>query len=69
MKPLTRTILAQSEDSAITAMSVPVEEKWDEARRDSQTYRTPDNRPTPIRRWREVQIIKSGLLPTERGLR
>lgn len=66
---LTRSLLAQSEDSATTVMSVPVEEKWDEARRDSQTYRTPDGRPTPIRRWREVQIIKSSLLPTEKGWR
>lgn len=66
---LTRTLLAQSEDSPTTAMNVSVEEKWEEERRDSRSYRTPTGRPAPIRRWREVQIIKSGLLPTEKGWR
>lgn len=66
---LTRTLLAQSEDSPTTAMGVAVEEKWEEARRDSKTCRTPDGQPAPIRRWREVQIIRSGLLPTEKGWR
>lgn len=63
------TLFAQSEDSPTTAMSVAVEEKWAEARRDSGSCRTPAGRTAPIRRWREVQIIRSGLIPTEKGWR
>lgn len=66
---LQREVYAQPEDSPSTLMSVRVEQKWEEARRDSQVHRTPDGKPGFIRRWREVQILRSGLLPTEKACR
>ena len=66
---LRRELLAQSEDSPGTVMRVPVEDKWDEERRSRGHRRTADGNPWPVRRWREVQVIRSAMLPTEKGWR
>lgn len=65
----TRELYTQAEDSPDTVMSVPVQDKWNQERRDRGTHRTPDGKPWPIRRWREVQIIQSAILPTEKNWR
>lgn len=66
---LRRELLAQPEDSPETLMSVPVEERWDEERRSRGQHQTPEGKPWPVRRWREVQIIRSAPLPTEKDWR
>lgn len=66
---LTRTLAAQAEDTPDTLMSVPVEQKWDEERRSRGNRRTADGHPWPMRKWREIQIITSALLPTDKTWR
>lgn len=66
---LRREPLAQPEDSPGTVMSAPVEDKWDEERRSRGQRRTADGKPWPARRWREMQVLRSALLPTEKGWR
>ena len=65
----TRELYAQAEDSPDTVMSGPVEDTWDRERRERGTQRSPDGEPWPVRRWREVHIIQSELLPTEKSWR
>lgn len=63
----TRELYAQAEDSPDTVTSAPVEAKWDQERRDRGAQRSPDGKPWPVRRWREVQIIQSASLPQRRS--
>lgn len=65
----TRELYAQAEDSPDTVTSAPVEAKWNQERRDRGAQRSPDGEPWPVRRWREVQIIQSTILPTEKEWR
>lgn len=66
---LTRTLAAQAEDTSDTLMSVPVEQKWAEERRAPGNRRTADGHLWPVRKWREIQIITSALLPTDKNWR
>lgn len=66
---LRRELLAQAEDSSDTVMSAPVEAKWEEERRSRGQHRAADGQRRPVRRWREVQVLRSAMLPTDKGWR
>ncbi len=58
---LQRELYAQAEDSDDSAMAVPVEQMWDYERRNKGVG--------PVRRWREIQMLRSKYLPTQKGFR
>lgn len=64
---LTRELAAESEDGQL--MSVPVEQQWEDERRARGERRTAEGQRWPVRQWREVQMLRTGWLPTEKTWR